>query len=203
MRSAGSMMQALSAADLRERGYVHVRRLLVISIDGQGTQDSSVARRRDVGGLFAMLGLVSGAQIDSYNFETLTVVKQQIQIVTQRLLDARCAQGPVVDGTRCDDVESELIHISLAGLPETPEKEKLLAIPTGLTLKREDVDLLVQAGYAGVTKSPELRTFLDNYPPIPLPARTRVRAANQLTTASTQPLHDRAARNVRNASIVQ
>ena len=54
---------------------------------------------------------------------------------------------PVVDGTRCDDVDSKLIHISLAGLPDTPEKERLLAIPTGLTLKREDVDQLVHAGY--------------------------------------------------------
>ncbi len=173
MRSAGGMMQALSAADLRERGYVHVRRLLVISVDGQGTQDSSVARRKEVGGLFAILGLVSGAQIDSYNFETLTVVNQQIQDVTKRLREARCAQGPIVDGTRCDDVKFELIHISLAGLPETPESERLLAIPTGLTLKRQDVDLLIQAGYDGITKSTELRAFLDDYPPMPLPASSR------------------------------
>ena len=77
MRSAGGMMQALSASGIRERGYQHIRRLLVISVDGQGTQDSSVARRKEVGGLFAILGLVSGAQIDSYNFETLTLVSQQ------------------------------------------------------------------------------------------------------------------------------
>jgi NTE family protein len=176
MRSAGSMMQALSTADLRERGYLQVRRLLVISIDGQGTQDSSVARRRDVGGLFAMLGLVSGGQIDSYNFETLTVVNQQVQIVTRRLRDARCAQGRIVNGTRCDDVDSELLHISLAGLPETPQKERLLAIPTGLTLKREDVDALMQAGYDGITKSPELRAFLENYPPVPPQASVRAPA---------------------------
>jgi hypothetical protein len=42
-------MQVLSAADLRQRGYAHIRRLLVISVDGQGTQDSSVARRKEVG----------------------------------------------------------------------------------------------------------------------------------------------------------
>ena len=100
-------MQALSLADLRERGYLHVRRLLAISVDGQGTQDSSVARRKQVGGLFAVLGLVSGGQIDSYNFETLTRLNQKVQIITKRLQEARCAEGPVVDGTRCDDVKSE------------------------------------------------------------------------------------------------
>ena len=133
-----------------------------------------------------MLGLVSGAQIDSYNFETLTVVSQQIQIVTNQLRDARCAQGPVVDGTRCDDVDSKLIHISLAGLPDTPEKERLLAIPTGLTLKREDVDQLVQAGYDGIMRSTELRAFLDDYPPAPLPARTS--SAHHMTTTPVASL---------------
>ena len=76
------MMQALSAADLRERGYVHVRRLLVISIDGQGTSRQLRRTTKRSWRLVVVLGLVSGAQIDSYNFETLTVVSQQIQIVT-------------------------------------------------------------------------------------------------------------------------
>jgi NTE family protein len=171
LRSAGGVMQALSASDLRERGYQHIRRLLVISVDGQGTQDSSVARRKEVGGLFAILGLVSGAQIDSYNFETLTLVSQQVQAISQVLRQVRCAEGPVIDDTRCDDVKAELIHISLAGLPETPEKEKLLAIPTGLTLQREDVDRLVAAGEAAITGSAPLQAFLANYPSQPVAKR--------------------------------
>jgi NTE family protein len=165
MRSAGSMMQALSVADIRARGFIHIRRLLLISVDGQGTQDSSVARRRDVGGLFSLLGLVSGAQIDSYNFETLTVISQQLETLTRSLRDARCALAKQVDGLPCGDVQSRLLHISLAGLPDAPSKDKLLAIPTGLTLKRDDVDLLIQAGYDGVTKSAALRDFLAAYPP--------------------------------------
>jgi NTE family protein len=185
MRSVGGMMQVLSAADLRERGYFHIRRLLVISVDGQGTQDSSVARRREVGGLIAMLGLVSGAQIDSYNFETLTVVSQQVDAITKRLREARCAQGRFVEGARCDDVRSELIHISLAELPESPEKERLLAIPTGLTLKREDADLLVQAGYEAVVRSASLRGFLNNYPPAIRSAT--VSATNRVMTVSAAP----------------
>ena len=43
--------------------------------------------------------------------------------------------------------------MSLAGLQPTPEKEKLLAIPTGLTIERRDVDALEQAGYDAMTKS--------------------------------------------------
>lgn len=131
-----------------------------------------MARRKEVGGLLQMLGLVSGAQIDSYNFETLNIVSQQLAGLTNTLRQARCAQGPLFGGVPCGDVASELVHISLSGLPETSEKARLLAIPTGLTLERGDVDLLVQAGYDAVTQSTELRTFLDNYPAAPAPRET-------------------------------
>ena len=166
MRSAGTMMQALSGSALRERGYLHTRRLLLISIDGQGTQDSSVAQRKQVGGILSILSLVSGAQIDSYNFETLNAVSQQLGSVTNALRTARCAEGSVIDGTPCGDVRSGLVHISLDRIPDTPDRAKLLAIPTGLTLERNDVDLLIQAGYDAVTKSPELRGFLAEYPAV-------------------------------------
>lgn len=177
MRGVGTMMQSLSPAGLRERGFLRARRVLVISVDGQGTQDSSVARRRNVGGIFSILGLVSGAQIDSYNFETLTAVTQQLALVTGALREARCAEAPVIDGAACGDVRSALVHLSLAEGPETPDKEKLLAIPTGLTLARGDVDLLIRAGHDAVTGSPELRRFLDEYPAIPPSAIPRRVAA--------------------------
>ncbi|HYZ32108.1 MAG TPA: hypothetical protein VE684_07480, partial [Crenalkalicoccus sp.] len=164
MRAAGSTMQALTGDDLRSRGFLQVRRLLMLSVDGQGTQDSSVAQRKQVGGLVQMLGLVSGAQIDSYNFETLHTVTQQIEGLTATLRQARCAAAPSIAGAPCGDVASALIHISLVGLPETPERARLLAIPTGLSLSREDVDLLIAAGEGAVTGSATLRDFLDSYP---------------------------------------
>jgi hypothetical protein len=69
----------------------------------------------------------------------------------------------VIDGAPCDDVRAELLHISLSDLPDSPQKAQLLAIPTGLTLKKTDVDLLVQAGHDAVTSSAPLRAFLDGY----------------------------------------
>ena len=163
MRSGGGMMQAMSAMDLRARGYLGVRRVLMISIDGQGAQDSAVAQRKNVGGIFAILGLVSGGQIDNYNFETLTTVTQQLRLFAAKLRDARCAQDRVIDGAPCEDVRTELLHISLAELPDSPQKAQLLAIPTGLTLKKTDVDLLIKAGHDAVTGSAPLRAFLDDY----------------------------------------
>jgi NTE family protein len=179
LRVAGSMMQNLaqSPAAVTRLGYDHLRRILVISVDGQGAQDSSVAQHESVGGLFSLFGLVSGGQIDRYNFETLNTVTTQIQDIVRTIGTARCAQGRIIDGAACDDVQGKLVHISLASMPDGPEKNQLLAIPTGLTLQPNDVDLLVAAGQTAVTTSEPLRQFLDNYPVRPIgPAPRRVRA---------------------------
>ncbi len=167
MRVVGNMMQniAASPADIAAKGLDRIRRILVISVDGQGVQDNSVAQRRAVGGLFSVLGLVAGGQIDRFNFETLLTVDQQIWQVTEAIRAARCARGPVVFGTRCDDVTSELTQVSLNAMPPGPRRDELLAIPTGLTLNRHDVDALISAGQDAIASSQPIRSFLEFYPP--------------------------------------
>ena len=169
LRVAGSMMEYVAASPetIKSLGYDHLRRILVISVDGQGAQDASVAQRKIVGGLFSLLGLVSGGQIDRYNFETLSTVSSQIKGVVRAIQNARCSEGKLVYDTPCDDVQGELVHISLAAMPDSAEKDQLLAIPTGLSLQQHDVDLLVAAGETAVTRSEPLRQFLDDYPPHP------------------------------------
>ena len=166
MRAAGTMISSVSADDLNRLGLTKIRRLLMISVDGQSSQDSSVAQRREVGGILSLIGLVSGGQIDNFNFETLTVITQQLQAARDTLVKARCQGGPLFEGTRCDDVQATLLHIALRELPESAEKAHLQAIPTGLTIPRGDVDLLIQAGHDAVTTSAPLRDFLDAYPPV-------------------------------------
>ncbi|MEA2768064.1 MAG: hypothetical protein QOD93_1026 [Acetobacteraceae bacterium] len=187
MRSGGAVLQTATATDVQSRGILGVRRLLVISIDGQGAQDASVAQRKEVGGIFAMLGLVSGAQIDSYNFETLNTISQQIKDFATRLSAARCAQAAVINGAHCDDVQAELLHISLLGLPDSPEKARLLAIPTGLTLAHDDVDLLAQAGQDAVTGNASLQAFLAAYPPASLSAAPSKRLRSSVAEVSARP----------------
>ena len=164
MRAAGNAMVTATRSDVRQRGFLGVRRLLLISIDGQSAQDNTVAKRREVGGIVSMFGLVSGAQIDRYNFETLTTLKQQLKDFAKELQDARCLQGRIVDGANCDDVQAAMVHISLTGLPDSPARTELLSIPTGLTLKKDQVDALVNAGHDAVLDSTALRAFIANYP---------------------------------------
>ncbi|MEJ0020800.1 MAG: patatin-like phospholipase family protein [Acetobacteraceae bacterium] len=179
LRAGGTMMQSLglNPVELRKRGLDRIRRLLVLSVDGQGAQDSSVAQRQAVGGVFSLFGLVSGGQIDRYNFETLTAVTQQVKDFVTALVHVRCGEAKVIDGAACDDVRGELIHVSLTAMPAGPEKDALLAIPTGLTLKREHVDMLVAAGETAITGSAPLQAFLADYPPRPVVTRRVVAGA--------------------------
>jgi len=69
--------------------------------------------------------------------------------------------------------QGQLIHISLAAMPAGPEKDKLLAIPTGLTIDRADVDGLVGAGRSAIVTSEPLRLFLQDYGHRPVHAAHR------------------------------
>jgi NTE family protein len=178
LRSAGLAAQnvAQSAPGAANIQLDHIRRFLVLSVDGEGAQDTSVAQRKLMGGIFSLFGLVSGAQIDRYNFETLTTVSDQLRQLVAAVARNRCAEARVIDGTKCDDVRGALIHVSLTELPDSPTKDRLEAIPTGLTIKREDVDALVAAGRAAILTSVPLRDFLEDYSPAPVeqgPGRAR------------------------------
>jgi len=56
-----------------------------------------------------------------------------------------------------------MVHVSLSGLPDGATKEQLLAIRTGLTLRKDDVDLLIDAGRSAILDSTALRDFLSGY----------------------------------------
>jgi NTE family protein len=165
LRAAGSSMQTLAQTEggLDSGAYNQIRRILIISVDGQGGQDETVAQRRLVGGIFSLFRLVSGAQIDWYNFDTLITITDQANNLAAALAKARCARAAAIAGYACADVKAALVHVSLTEMPEGPRKEQLLAIRTGLTLRHEDVDALIGAGHDAIITSDPLRTFLDEY----------------------------------------
>jgi len=163
LRAAGSLFRVATPEEIELRGFDKIRRLLVLSIDGEGSQDTALARQRIVGGLLSMILQASGAMIDNYNLDTLLVVGAQVQEFAKLIAKARCEKASVIDGAPCGDVEAALIHVSLSDLPDSPEKKQLLAIPTGLTIPREQVDLLIKAGQEAITGSPAVRSFFDRY----------------------------------------
>ncbi len=160
-----------SNPELLRRVAPNVRRVLVISVDGQAATDPTLGKKRIVTGLGQVFSAVSGTQIDSYNFETLLLADQQTKGLVDRLKTERCSRGPITQGRPCDDVKGELVHISLSDVDDVALRERLQAIPTGLTIPDQDVDSLVELGERLVTTNPRIAAVLSGAadPPAPLP----------------------------------
>jgi NTE family protein len=137
-----------------------VRRVLVISVDGQAATDPSLSRRRVVTGLGQIFAAVSGGQIDNYNLETLALTEAELARSMDRLRRIRCGLLPAFLWRGCDDVEGLLVRIALAEHPDPALRARLQAIPTGLTIPAQDVDLLIAAGEEMARGHPALRRFL-------------------------------------------
>ena len=158
-----AMLVITGASGVQERFDLSaIRRIVLISADGEAANDASTARKEVLSSLGQIFGAVSGTQIDSYNFETMVLAKAALDGVRDTIRKQRCAKAAMAaDGHPCGDVESYFVHLSLAGITDPAEREKLQQIPTGLTIDSADVALLVAAGEAQVKSSPTLIQFRD------------------------------------------
>jgi NTE family protein len=123
-----------------------VRRILVISVDGQSATNPNWPHQRIVSGLGQIISAVTSTQIGAYNIETLIAVESTVDDLADKLRALRCRQGPVIDGYACGDVAAKVLRVSLSDYPDPETRARLVAIRTGLTLPREQVDALVAAG---------------------------------------------------------
>ena len=161
MRNVINAMLILDSDErtLQRMNAGRIRRLVLISVDGQAATDSSGAREPALTGLGRTLSVVSGTQIDRYNFETEILARDELEKLGEKIKEMRCRSGVVVGSYRCDDVETYFIHLSLEDVSDPVMRQHLESTPTGLTLPDADIDALVKAGDAVVRASPELDAF--------------------------------------------
>jgi NTE family protein len=164
-------------SDAFRRVALKARRVLVLSVDGQSASDPTLSKQRVVTGLSQIFGAVSGTQIDAYNFETLILSAGELRQMVESLRKVRCAQARVIEGHDCADVRGALVHISLASIPDPQERQRLQAIPTGLTIPDQDVDLLVSSGEQLVQQNSTIRALISDLdgPAVAVSAQARPR----------------------------
>jgi NTE family protein len=154
-------------------GLLPVRRVLIISVDGQSAPNPNWPRQRIVGGIGQIISAVTSAQIGAYNIETLIAVESTLASLVDDLRALRCRQAPTIQGYACGDVAGEVLRVSLSDYPDPATRERLVAIRTGLTLPRDQVDALISAGETMISRdAPAIISFLDRAPSSsPLAAR--------------------------------
>ena len=123
-----------------------VRRILVISVDGQSAPNPNWPQQRIVSGLGQIISAVTSTQIGAYNIETLIAVEGAVDELVAKLRQIRCREAPVIRGYPCGDVAAKVMRVSLSDYPDPETRARLVATRTGLTLPREQVDALVAAG---------------------------------------------------------
>jgi NTE family protein len=162
-------------SDTFRRVATKARRVLVLSVDGQSARDPSLSKQRVVTGLSQIFGAVSGTQIDAYNFETLILADSELRQLVDSVRKVRCAQARVIDGHDCADVRGALVRISLASISDPQERQRLQAIPTGLTIPDADVDALVSSGEKLVQQNLQIRELISDLdgPPVTVTAQAR------------------------------
>jgi len=137
-----------------------VRRILLISVDGQSSTDPAISLQRHVGGLAQIFDAVSGAQIDNYNAETMAATSQELQRAVQRQRARRCGVARRLEGRACDDVRGLVTRISLSDIQDVAHRNALRRIPTGLSLPRSEIGMLIAAGEAVVRHNRMILEFL-------------------------------------------
>lgn len=138
------------------RTALRTRRILVVSVDGEASPPRTLGLQRAVGGVLSVLSAASGTEIDAYNFETLSVAREQVRHLADRIRATRCAEARTLHGFACDDVRGDLVHVALSDIDDPAVRERLAAIPTGLTIPDADVDALLQHGETLITRHPTI-----------------------------------------------
>jgi NTE family protein len=159
-----------SDAAVRENFSNRIRRVLLISVDGQGQVDSTGAQRRTVTGLADIINAATGTPMNRYNFETELLAAEELNRFAQTIGRVRCAVAPVIDGHPCAAVRSYYVRLGLGVIPDAERRRRLQLTPTALSLPRETIDELIALGETQVRESPDLATFRNEFdvdPPQP------------------------------------
>jgi NTE family protein len=141
------------------------RRIVVVSVDGGGSRDPNLGRRRVVTGLGQIISAVTSTQIDAYSFETLLLMDQQVNDLVREMRRIRCEGGRRLASHDCDDVQGAMIQISLASIADEATRRRLTAVPTSLTIPDADVDALVDQGSILIRSNPTLLELLADFAP--------------------------------------
>jgi NTE family protein len=155
-------------APLTAREAVVVRRLLLVIVDGsQGPNGDWMRSEEGPTGLQAALAATDAA-IDSASRGAADSISRLLEEWQQSLIRYRC--GLSLDEVRrdggptpwnCADVKFSVARITVDGLPPDVRKQ-IGAIPTRLTLSREELDVTIEAARRSTLNSPRIRSYLSD-----------------------------------------
>jgi NTE family protein len=167
------MVPTAESADDLERSK-RIRHVIIVSVDGQSAPDRELTQVPYLDSVFRVLGAVASTAIDRYGFETLIHARDMTERLAVGIARRDCPLDEKGVPFECRTVSPHFAHVSLGDLQNDAEKQKLAAIPTGLTIDGPDVDAIIAAGRDAVLCDRDMRKALASLPGArlpPMPAR--------------------------------
>ena len=150
----GPLEGILLSGGIRERlerlGVKHPRFIVVVVVNAQGQTSRGLDLIPGAPSLGAMIGSVSGVQIQSYNFETLELMRASMENWAREL-------PPDPEGWA---VQTYLIEVAFETLADEEEREFFNNVVTSFALDDETVDRLIEVGGRLLRESPEFVRLL-------------------------------------------
>lgn len=146
-RGAGSIAQELGGQSLRK--------VVLVKVSAETPPDLGLDRIEAVPTIAQVIRNVKDIPINRYSFETTALFRAQFESRAHR--GAQEGQGAAPD--------FHLVEISLDGVQDSIERQRLMSIPTSLRLSAAEVDDLRAFGAGALRSAPEFRRLLEGLSP--------------------------------------
>ena len=128
-------------------GLQNTHKLAIIVVNARGQVQPHFAKKRESAPIIDTIGLISSIPLDRYSFDTLDLLRRDIEGWQKSITAARCKGATVASSSPEDDcgARTYLIEVSLDQIPDEAERQHLMNLPTSFKLKAKDVDRLRDA----------------------------------------------------------
>jgi len=148
-------------------GMPDVRQVVIILVNAETALDVESSRKMQTPTFTAALGAATSVPLQRYSFETVALLKEQLQDWEQQSYDVNCndparAGGSVAfeAGEKCTGVAFHFAEVNFSAIEDEAERDYLKRLPTSFRLSDEAVDRLIAAGRNVLRNNPQFQQLV-------------------------------------------
>jgi NTE family protein len=145
-------------------GLQNTNKLAIIVVNARGQMQPDFAKKRKSAPIIDTIGLISSIPLDRYSFDTLDLLRRDIQAWEKSITVARCKNDRAGRNSRSNNCRARtyLIEVSLDQTPDESERQRLMNLPTSFNLEAKDVDHLEAAARTILLASDEFQRLVSD-----------------------------------------
>jgi NTE family protein len=151
-----------------------IKRLLVIIVNSRTDRFYDIDKNESPPGILKVGLKAFTIPMNNYSFEIIELFKAMLQekikaretaASCQELLDAHCKDGFRIPEPAGGRVKLYVAEIAFENLTDQAEKDYFNSLPTSFSLKKEDVEKLIDVGARMLADNPSFKQFMKEYSP--------------------------------------